>query len=206
MLLLKTIHGSTPEKWFYTRELARLAKVSTSTASTECRRLARAGILAKKSEGREKSYRLNMTNPEARKLSELFETARREEFYQKNRRLAWALQDFTKRVFDILPQVQFVVIYGSAARGQMTKASDVDLLAVVPAVEQDAFNQLMKSVDGLAAEARGRYGVPLSVVTMTMKDFESALRERKRIAQDILREGIVLFGDDRYYQLVSKVV
>lgn len=206
LLLLKTIHGSPPDRWFYTRELARLAKVSTSTASTECRKLAMEGMLAAKSEGREKSYRLNLSNPIARKLSELFETERREEFYRKNRRLAWSLQDFTKRAFDLLPQIQFIVLFGSAARGQSTRTSDIDLLAALPTVEQEAFNQLMKSVDGLAAEVRARFGFPLSVVSMTMKDFETALLERKRIGQDILREGIVLFGEDRYYQMLSKVI
>lgn len=206
LLLLKTIHSKGPEKWVYTRELAQLAKVSTSTASTECRKLAKQGILATKAEGREKSYRANLSNPPSRKLTELFETERREEFYKRNRRLAWALQDFTKRVFDFLPQVQSVVLFGSAARGQLAKTSDVDALVVVPTMEQEAFNALMKSVNELATQVRARYGFLISAVTMTTKDFEAALREKKRIANDVVRDGIVLFGEDRYYQLLAKVV
>jgi predicted nucleotidyltransferase len=205
-LLLKTMHNKGPEKWVYTRELAQLAKVSTSTASTECRKLAKQGILATKAEGREKSYRVNLPNPAAKKLAELFETEKREEFYRKGRRLAWALQDFTKRVFDFLPQIQSVVLFGSAARGQLTKTSDVDALVIVPTMEQESFNAVMKSVDELVAEVRARYGFQISAVTMTMKDFEAALRERKRIANDVLRDGIVLFGEERYYQLLAKVV
>jgi predicted nucleotidyltransferase len=116
------------------------------------------------------------------------------------------LQDFAKRVFDSLPQVQSVVLFGSAARGEFTKASDVDILAVVPTLEQEAFNRLMKSVDSLAAETRGVYGFPISAVTMTMKDWEAAVRENKRIAQDVMREGFVLFGEDRYYQLLARVI
>ncbi len=206
LLLVKTIHGQGVNKWVYTRELAKLAKVSTSTASTECRKLAKQRILLLKAEGREKSYRINLSNPAARKLYELFEIERRETFYSKNRRLAWALQDFTKRVFDSLPQVQSVVLFGSAARGGFTKASDVDILAVVPTLEQEAFNRLMKSVDSLAAQSRGTYGFPISAVTMTMKDWEAAIRENKRIAQDVMREGFVLFGEDRYYQLLARVI
>jgi len=204
--LVKTMHGQGLDRWVYTRELAGLAKVSTSTASTECRRLAKQGVLLFKMEGREKSYKINLSNPAARKLHELFETERREEFYRKNRRLAWALQDFAKRVFDFLPQVQFIVLFGSAARMQLTKTSDIDLLVVVPTTEQEAFNKLMKSIDSLASESRGTYGFPLSAVTMTMKDWEAAIREKKRMAQDAMREGIVLFGEDRYYQLLSKVI
>jgi predicted nucleotidyltransferase len=204
--LVKTMHGHGLDKWVYTRELAELAKVSTSTASTECRKLAKQGILLLKTEGREKSYKINLSNSAARKLYELFETERREEFYKKNRRLGWALQDLTKRVFEVLPQVQSVVLFGSAARGELTKSSDLDILVLVPTMQQEAFNNLMKSVDSLSAETRGTYGFLLSAVTMTMKDWEAAIRERKRIAQDVMREGIVLFGEDRYYQLLSRLI
>jgi len=200
------MHCNGPDKWVYTRELAQLAKVSTSTASTECRKLAKQGILATKAEGREKSYKANLSNPAARKLTELFEAERREEFYRRNRRLAWALQDFAKRVFDFLPQIQSVVLFGSAARDQLAKTSDVDALVIIPTMEQEGFNALMKSVDALSAEVRAKYGFPISAVTMTMKDFESALREKKRIANDVLRDGIVLFGEERYYQLLARVV
>jgi predicted nucleotidyltransferase len=202
---VKTIHGQGPNKWVYTRELAELANVSTSTASIECRQLTKEGILLLKSEGREKLYRINLSNPVARKLYELFETERREKFYAKNRRLAWSLNDFTKRVFDFFPQIQSVVLFGSTARGDRTKTSDVDLLVLVPTLEQDGFNKLMKAVDTLAVEVRARYGFVLSGVTMTRKDFEAAVREKKRIAQDALREGIVLFGEDRYYRLLSEL-
>lgn len=206
LLLMKTMHALGPGKWVYTRELAKLAEVSTSTASTDCRKLAKQGILLFKTEGREKSYKVNLSNPAARKLYELFETERREEFYKNNRRLAWALQDFSKRVFDFLPQIQSVILFGSAARGQLAKTSDVDVLVIVPTMEQDDFNKLMKSVDALAADIRGTYGFQLSAVTMIMKDFESAVRERKRIVQDVLREGVVLFGEERYYQLLSRLI
>ena len=104
-------------------------------------------------------------------------------------------------------RVRSLALVGSAARADFDPArSDVDLLVVVPTSEQEAFNALMRSVDSLAAVVRGRYGFPLSPVTMTVQDFEVAFREKKRIAQDVLNEGIVLFGEERYYQLLAKVL
>jgi len=37
-------------------------------------------------------------------------------------------------------------------------------------------------------------------------NFEIAIRGKKRIAQDVQHEGIVLFGEERYYHLLSRLV
>ena len=205
LAVLRAMHGAL-QKWRYTRELARISKVGKSTISDELPELVKLGLLDQRIEGREVYYRLRLANPRTRKLCELFETEKREEFYRINRRLAWALQEYTKRVFEFLPQVQTVVLFGSAARGQLTRKSDIDLLAVVPNAEQKPFNELMKSIDKIAQDVNAVYGFPLSVVTMTVKDFETAVRENKRIAEDVLHEGIVLFGEERYYRLLSRLL
>jgi len=194
------------QKWYYTRKLARLSKTGRTTISDEFPKLVKHGILNQRVEGREVYYRLNLDNTRTRKLCELFETEKREKFYTQNRRLSWSLQEFTKRIFDFLPEIQSAILFGSAVRGELTKTSDVDLLVLVPNLEQGPFNELMKSVDKLAADIRGVYGYALSAVTMTVKDFEAGFREKKRIAQDVVREDIVLFGEERHYTLLGRLV
>jgi len=202
---LKSMHGDL-QRWYYTRELSKLSVAGRSTISSEFPTLVKQGILRHKTEGREVFYMLDLGNPKTRKLCELFETEKREKYYQKNKRLSWALQEFSRRVFNSLPEIQSVVLFGSAARAQLTKTSDVDLLVLVPNLQQEPFNELMKSVDRLVAEVRGLYGYPLSAVTMTVKDFETSFREKKRMATDVVREGIVLFGEERYYLLLGRLI
>lgn len=193
-------------RWHYTREIAKLSGTGKSTISDEFPRLAKRGILLQRAEGREVYYKLNLANPNARKLAEFFEIEKKQKFYNSNRRLSWALQDYAKNVFEFLPEVQSVILFGSVARGQSTKASDVDLLVLVPNLKQESFNELMKSVDRLAADTRGKYGFQLSTLPMTIKDFETAFRERKRLTEDIAQDGIILFGEDRYYSLLSRLI
>ena len=88
----------------------------------------------------------------------------------------------------------------------MTKTSDVDIITLVPNLTQESFDQLMKDVDKLARDVTAIYPVNLAPITMTLRDFEVALREKKRIAQDVLRDGIILLGEDRYLRLLSKVI
>jgi len=203
--ILRTMHSNV-EKWHYTRELAKLAKVSTWVVSKEFSKLVKEGMVQQRSEGREKFFRLNLANPRTRKLCELFETERREEFYKENRRLAWVLEDFTKMVFDFAPEAQSVILFGSVARGQATPRSDIDVLVLVPNSEEDQFKKLMNSVDRLAGEVSGRHPTKLVPVVMMTKDFEESIKDKKRFAADVLKDGIVLFGQERYYHLLSRVI
>jgi len=204
ILILKTMSKDL-SRWYYTRELAKLSKVGVGTVSSEFSKLVKEGLVEQKTEGQEKYYKLNLTNPRTRKLCELFETDKREELYKENRRLAWVLEDFTKRVSDFAPEVQSIVLFGSAARGQATPRSDIDILVVVPNSEEEQFKKLMNSVDRLADEVSGRHPAKLVPVVMMTKDFEKSIKDKKRFAADVLKDGIVLFGQERYYYLLSKV-
>jgi len=194
------------EKWYYTRELAKLAKVSTWVVSKEFSKLVEEGMIQQRSEGREKFYKLNLANPRTIKLCELFETERREKFYKANRRLAWVLEDFTKRVSDFVSEAQSIMLFGSIARGQATPRSDIDILVLVPSCEEERFKKLMDFVDRLAREVSGRHPAKLVPVVMMAKDFEQSIKDKKRFAVDVLKDGIVLFGQERYYHLLSKVI
>jgi len=204
ILILKTMSKDLG-KWYYTRELAKVSKVSLGIVSSEFRELAKEGLVLQKTEGQEKYYKLNLANSRTRKLCELFEIDRREGFYKENRRLAWVLEDFTERVSDFAPEVQSVILFGSAARGQVTARSDIDVLVLAPNSEEKEFKSLMDSVDRLANEVSGRYPLRLVPVVVMIKDFEQSIRDRKRFAADVLKDGIVLFGQERYYYLLSKV-
>jgi len=203
--ILRVMHPQF-QRWFYTRELSKLADVSTWVVSREFSGLVKQKMIKERQEGREKYYALDLSNSKTRALCQLFESERRETLFKDNRRLAWALEEISKRVLDFLPQVQCLVLFGSAARGEMTKTSDVDILTLVPNLTQESFDQLMKDVDKLARDVTAIYPVNLAPMTMTLRDFEVALREKKRIAKDVLRDGIILLGEDRYFRLLSKVI
>jgi len=205
MSILRTMYSNF-EKWYYTRELAKLATVSSWTVSRQFSRLVKEGMVEQRLEGREKFYRLDLSNPKMRKICELFETEKRENFFKKNRRIAWVLEDFSKKASDFVPEVQSMVLFGSVARGEATQRSDIDVLVIVPDYDEQRFKQLMNSIDNLSREVSGIHPTKLATVVMSMKDFDQSLRGKKRFATDVLKDGIVLFGEGRYYYLLSKVI
>jgi len=205
ILILKTMSKDL-SRWYYTRELAKLSRVGVGTVSSEFNKLAKEGLVEQKTEGQEKYYKLNLTSPRTRKLCELFEVNKGEKLFKEKRRLAWVLEDFTKRVSDFAPEVQSVILFGSVARGQATPRSDIDILVIAPNSGEERFNELMNAVDRLAAEVSGRHPAKLVPIVMMTKDFEKSIKDRKRFAADILKDGIVLFGQERYYHILSRVI
>lgn len=205
IMIIKTM-SKNPGQWYYTRELAKLSKVSLGTVSLEFSKLVKEELVEQKIEGQQKYYRLNLANPRTRKLCELFETEKREELYKENRRLAWILEDLTKKVSDFAPEVQSIILFGSAARDQTTPRSDIDILVLAPDTEDEQFKKLMNSIDKLASEVSERHPAKLAPIVMKIGDFEKSLRDKKRLATDVLRDGIILLGQERYYNLLSKVI
>lgn len=203
--ILKVMHSQL-DKWYYTRELAKLARVSSWVVSRQFSKLVKARIVQQRTEGREKFYKLNLANAKTRKLCELFEIEKREKFFKQRRRLAWLLEDFTKKVSDFIPEAQSVILFGSVARGKATQRSDIDVLVIAPNSDESKFRKLMDSVDKLASEVSGRHPLKIVPVVMMFKDFEKSAKDKKRFARDVLRDGIVLLGEEKYYYLLSRVM
>jgi predicted nucleotidyltransferase len=183
-----------------------MPKVSPWSVSRQFSKLVKEGMIKERTEGRKKFYSLNLSSVKTRKICELLEIEKRTDFLKKNRKTAWVLEDFTKKAADFMPEIQSIVLFGSAARGEATSRSDMDVLVLVPNYEEERFKRLMNSIDQLASEVGGRYPLKIVSVVMMLKDFEQSIKEKKRFAADVLEDGIVLFGEERYYHLLSRVV
>lgn len=97
-------------------------------------------------------------------------------------------------------------MFGSSARSEGTARSDIDVLLLVPNSEEGQFRKLMNSIDNLAGEVSGRYPTKLAPIVMMREGFEKSIKDRKRFAVDVLKDGIVLFGLERCYHLLSRVI
>lgn len=82
--------------------------------------------------------------------------------------------------------VQTVVLYGSIARGEATRGSDIDL-AVLASSTWDRRVQLQEAV-------RTRLGNDCDVLVFTPARFRRLAASGEPVVNDILRDGIPLFG------------
>jgi predicted nucleotidyltransferase len=79
-----------------------------------------------------------------------------------------------------------MVLYGSRARGDYSKDSDVDIAIVVRGLTQEMKRSMLSRVADLEFE----YLRSLSTLILSEEDFILLKKRERRIAADIEREGI----------------
>ena len=80
------------------------------------------------------------------------------------------------------------VLYGSKARGDFDLYSDLDVAIVVKGLTRELKHQILDMV----AEVEFKYFIPVSALVLSEKDFHQLEERERRIAQDIIRDGISL--------------
>ncbi|OHB69401.1 MAG: hypothetical protein A2W23_01515 [Planctomycetes bacterium RBG_16_43_13] len=81
-----------------------------------------------------------------------------------------------------------VILFGSYAREENTKDSDVDILVIAPTKEQ--FFQRMATVRRLVRDLR--YGLPLSPIVMTKEEVDERKEKGDHFVLEIVRNGVSL--------------
>jgi predicted nucleotidyltransferase len=81
-----------------------------------------------------------------------------------------------------------IILYGSSARGDYEKDSDIDIAIIVRELTREKKNQIFERV----ADIELKYLTPLSTLLFSEEDFELLKKRERRIALDIEREGIPL--------------
>jgi len=79
-------------------------------------------------------------------------------------------------------------LYGSRARGDYDRESDIDIAIVVRGLTRDIKNKILDAV----CDIELKYLTPLSTIVFSEDDFEFLKKRERRIALDIEKEGIPL--------------
>jgi len=105
-----------------------------------------------------------------------------------------SVSDFISEL-EIKPLV--VLIFGSYAKGNYTKESDVDILLVFQKVEDE------KDIENTAKRVSMRTDTKLSPVYVNYKNFEKNFLNKEHDFSNEIRQGVILlFGVEFYYNLL----
>ncbi|MCL1693699.1 MAG: nucleotidyltransferase domain-containing protein [Actinomycetia bacterium] len=165
-------------------QLARLAGRSYAQVSAVVRRLTEEGIVLVEQHGRTYSYRLNRSHVLAPGLLDILSAPSRIENEIRELVRAWDLPPDT------------VALFGSAARREAVRQSDVDLLVVRPDgidLENDVWRG---QLGDLALIIEERSGNRVQLVEITRAELADAIESNEPLIESLRREARALVGED----------
>lgn len=168
------------------REVGRRSGVQVRSAQQALDLFVALGVASRVVGGRDYLVSLNRRHRLAREVAALFD-AEAQLFHEVRRRLhAWA------RSAERRGQVRAVVLFGSAARGDDSPQSDLDVLVVTPS---EAVRQAVADGCGaFAEELRADFGVDLRPLVMSLGEVRRRWRRRQLPLPDVVRDGVPILG------------
>jgi len=187
-----------PSKEVHLREVARLSKVSLTNVDNSLRLFVEEGMFEKREVSNMTFFQPNLDNGTLLKMFEFLELQRREDFYGKNKKIARLLKKYIQTIVDASNgRIQSVILFGSVARGEWTKNSDIDMLAVVAEKENDITSVLRE------AKKDTEPLLEINSITTTREKFAEGITRRTEFYEELWQDRVVLYNEFLFWQMVK---
>lgn len=185
-----------PSREKYGREIERDVDLSHERVLSYLKELVGERVLTSEKKGRQVFYAINKKNDAVRRVLSSLEYERKQGFLADNKNIAVLLHDLERDIIGTQKgEIQFILLFGSAARGQARPGSDIDLLVVSTAKkEPEEMHEMIKK----RAKISG-WGISLHFISFD--DLRKSWH-KEPIYKNIWRERIVLYGEDRFWAFV----
>jgi predicted nucleotidyltransferase len=156
-----------PDESYYLRQIVRHTGTSVGAVQRELEQLTAAGLLQRTVEGRQVYFQANREAPIFPELQGLFA------------KTAGLTDSLREGLASLGKQVLVAFVFGSAARGELRVASDIDLLVVGDATFQDVVHAL--------SEAQTRLGRDINPTVYPATEFQGKLRAEHHFVTNVLQ-------------------
>ncbi len=188
-----------PFKEIHLREISRLSNSSLTNVDSSMRLFVKHDLFIRKEVANSTFFKPNLENDETIKLFEFLEIERRKVFYSKNKTIARLLKKYADTIIEHSgKRIQMVVLFGSVARGEWTKNSDVDILAVVPEKEGDITDILNKAKGDVSPL------LEISPICTTTMKFREGFKVKTEFYENLWNDRVILYNEFLFWQLVRE--
>lgn len=189
-------------KKYTLRKLSLLTKLSYDAAYRHVHYLIKEGTLKEEKVGAYSYVGINFESNLARKIIERVSLTKTDAFLKKDIVMKKLLEELVKELKNSIPnELLSIVLYGSYAKRTQTEHSDIDLLIVVSTFDT------RDKIERICDAAEMRYGKDIAPLITTATELRKMLKsETPTVAQEILLDGIVLSGYEKYYSTMFEAI
>ena len=167
----------------YGRELVKRVSLSQKNIALTLDELEDENILKSVNKGNIRNYSLNFLNPILTENLLYFESLRKLEFLEQNKKLI----DFSREI-----EGDIVCVFGSYAKKKQNKNSDLDLFVV-------------GSIDSLKIKRIAeKYGLDVQIFNVSFKGCIDSIKDKKEIFTEVLKNHVILKGTESFVKEVLK--
>lgn len=166
-----------PDEAYYVRQIVRETGAAQGAIQRELETLAEAGLLVRTTRGRQVYFQANQQSPVFRELQGLL------------MKTAGAADVLREALAPLADRIVVAFVFGSAARGELTRDSDVDLLVIGDVAFADVASAL--------SAAQARLGRDVNPSVFARREFEAKVAAGHHFLTSILRESrVVVIGTE----------
>lgn len=188
-----------PFKELHLREVVRLSGVSLSNVDNSMRLFVKDNMFKRREVSNMVFFKPNLENEALLKIFEYLEIEKRKDFYNKNKKIARLLQKYSQDIVDLSnKKIQMVILFGSVARGDWAKNSDIDMLAVVSGREDEVTPILNK------AKIDASPLLEIRPISTTTEKFVDGFKKRTEFYDELWKDRVVLYNEFLFWQLIKE--
>ena len=185
-LKILRLYSNDYTKSLHLRAIARETQVDVKAVQLQLKRLEKMNILSSVLKGRNKEYALNLGNSITKYYMVMAETLACISYLRRNFLIKKIVEEIGNKIDGIL------ILFGSFAKGNATKESDVDLFVISE----------KKPSRPVAEEAGDLVARSISIKSMSRKQFRDGLEEKDPLVNEIISNHITLKGVDDFCDLM----
>lgn len=171
-------------------QIARALKLSVGSVHKILKILEKRDIVNIKELGNAIYYSINLNNNEAVKLSELVSIEEKNSILRENKIANIYAQDLVKF------NAKLIILFGSILT-KKNEAKDIDVLFVIKNKEQ------VKEINNFCLEISKIRTKKVNPLIMLEQDFVNNLKDKNKAIQDLIKNGIILKGEDIFIKTIK---
>jgi len=174
------------ETSYNSRNLSKVIGISHPGSFKILKELEKNGIVKSKQVGKANIYSLNFDNPIACKEIEMALTIESQNY----RRWIEEFREFENKS-------HFVILFGSILRDEKS-ARDVDILVVADKSNFNKIRNIVREKDNILNKK-------VHLILQLLEDFKNDVHNHNKVIIEIIKNGIVLFGQDKIRQMLESL-